>query len=85
MTIFNKYVFSLVLAACTGNIILAFLRQDNLEIYFVVNVLSYLIVTLLYVFLNPRAKSALSAVTSILFGSFMVMAVIRIIKLISEG
>lgn len=84
MTIFNKYIFFLVLAACTGNIILAFLKQDSLEIYFVVNVLSYLIITLFHVFLNRKAKSALSAVTSILFGSFMVIVVIKIIELISK-
>lgn len=82
MTIFNKYLISLVLAASAANILLAIFQQNNLEIYFIVNVLSYLIITLLYVNLNPRARGALNAISAILFGSFMVIVVIKVLGII---
>ncbi len=82
MTIFNKYLMTLVLAASMVNIFLAFFKQNSLEIYFVVNILSYLIITLLYVYINPRARAALNAISAILFGGFMVIVIIKVLEII---
>ena len=83
MKIFNKYLITLVLAASLINIFLAFTKQNSLEIYFIVNILSYLIITLLYVYLNKRARGALNAISAILFGSFMVIVIIKVLEIIS--
>jgi len=82
LTIFNKYLMTLVLAASMVNIFLAFFKQNSLEIYFVVNILSYLIITLLYVYINPRARAALNAISAILFGGFMVIVIIKVLEII---
>lgn len=82
MKIFNKYIFSLLLSSAFINILLAFLGQNNLEIYFIINILSYLMITLLYVHLNPRAKGALSGISAILFGSFMVIVIIKVLEIL---
>ena len=73
---------TLVLAASMVNIFLAFFKQNSLEIYFVVNILSYLIITLLYVYINPRARAALNAISAILFGGFMVIVIIKVLEII---
>jgi hypothetical protein len=83
LRIYNKYIVCLALASCLINIILAFFGQDNIEIYFVINILVYLIITLLYVYLNPRARRALNSIGIILFAGFMVIVTIKVIEILS--
>ncbi len=83
MRIYNKYVVSLVLASCLINTLLAFFNQNDLEIYFVLNIIAYLLITLLYVYLNPRARRALNTVGAVLFAGFMVIVVIEVMEILS--
>ena len=83
MRIYNKYVVSLVLVSCLINILLAFFGQNDLAIYFTINILAYLVITLLYVYLNPRARRALNTVGVVLFGGFMVIVVTKVIEILS--
>ena len=82
MRIYNKYIVSLVLTSGLINILLAFFGQDKLEIYFIINVIAYLFITLLYTYLNPNAKKALNTVAVILFASFMVIVVFKVMEII---
>ncbi len=84
MRIYNKYIVSLVLASCLINTSLAFLGQNDLAIYFVINVLAYLVITLLYVYLNPRAKRALNAVGAVFFAGFMVIIALKVMEILSS-
>lgn len=83
MRIYNRYIVYLALAACLINILLAVFGQDNIEIYFVINILAYLIITLLYVYLNPRARRALNSIGIVLFAGFMVIVTIKVIEILS--
>ena len=83
MRIYNKYVISLALAAGLINTLLAFVGQNNLEIYAIINIIAYLVITLLYVYLNPRARKALNSISTILFAGFMVIMVIKVIEILS--
>ena len=83
MRIYNKYIIYLALTSCLINALLAFFGQDNIEIYFAINILVYLIITLLYVYLNPRAKKALSSIGIVLFAGFMVIVSIKVIEILS--
>ena len=76
MRIYNKYIVSLALASCLINTLLAFFDQNNLGIYFTANILAYLAITLLYVYLNPRARKALNTVGAVLFATFILIAAI---------
>ena len=83
MRIYNKYIIYLALTSCLINALLAFFGQDNIEIYFAINILVYLIITLLYVYLNPRAKKALNSIGIVLFAGFMVIVSIKVIEILS--
>ena len=82
MRIYNKYIVSLVLVSCLINTLLAFFGQNNLEIYFVINVIAYLIITLLYVYFNPRARRVLNTIGIVLFAGFMVIIVIKVMEIL---
>jgi len=83
LRIYNKYIVSLVLVSCLINTLLAFLGQDELEIYFTINIIVYLVITLLYVYFNPRARRALSTITTVLFAGFMVIVVFKVMEILS--
>ena len=81
MRIYNNYVISLAISACLINSILAFLGQDDIIIYFIINLLAYLVVTLLYAYLNPRARRALGTISAVSFAGFFVIVVLKVIEL----
>ena len=83
MRIYNKYIVSLTLVAGLINISLAFLGQNDFGIYFTVNVIAYLVITLLYAYLNPRARKALNSVGVVLFAGFMVITVLKVMEILS--
>jgi len=83
LRIYNKYIVSLALACCLINALLAFSGQNDLEIYFVINIIAYLVITLLYVYFNPRARRALSSISAVLFAGFMLIVVLKTIEILS--
>jgi uncharacterized membrane protein YhhN len=83
LRIYNKYLISLVLAASLINTSLAFVGQNDLEIYFAVNIITYLVITLLYVYLTPRARRALNTTSAVLIAGFMVIVVLEIMAILS--
>lgn len=83
MRIYNKYIVSLVLASGLVNTSLAFLGQKDLEIYFVINIIAYLVIMLLYVYLNPRARGALNTIGVVLFAGFMVIVSLKVMEVLS--
>jgi len=81
LRIYNKYIISLVLSACLINTLLAFSGQDDLAIYFIINIIAYLIITLLYAYLNPRARRALNTISTVSFAGFIVIVVLKVIEI----
>ena len=82
MRIYNKYIVSLVLASGLINTSLAFLGQNDLGVYFTINVLAYLVITLLYAYLNPRARRALNTVGVVFFAGFMVIVSLKVMEIL---
>jgi len=85
LRIYNRYVVSLVLACCLINTLLAFLGRNDLEIYLTINIVAYLVITLLYVSLNPRVRRALNPVGAVLFAGFIVMVVVEVLGIVLGG
>ncbi len=83
MRIYNKYIISLVLVSCLINTSLAFFGQKDLGVYFAVNTIAYLIVTLLYIYLNPRARRALNTIGVVLLAGFIVILSLKITEILS--
>ncbi len=72
----------LALAFSAVNSVLAFAGQKDIQVYFILDLISYLIITLLYVYLNPRARGALTAVNAVFFAGFGVIVVLKIINIV---
>ena len=83
MSIYNRYIISLVLTSCVINTALAFFRQNDLTLYFILNIIAFLAITLFYVYLNPRARRALNTIGVVFFAGFMVVVVLKITEILS--
>jgi uncharacterized membrane protein YhhN len=62
---------------------LAFFGQNDLTLYFTLNIIAFLVITLLYVYLNPRARRALNTIGVVFFAGFMVVVVLKITEILS--
>ena len=82
MRIYNKYVISLAVVTCLISTVLAFLGEEDITVYFTVNVIAYLIITLLYVYFNPRARRALNTVGVVFFAGFLVIVVMKVVEIL---
>jgi len=82
LRIYNRYIISLVVTAAVINTMLAALGQDDLGVYFTVNLIAYLVISLLYRYLNPRARKLLSTMGMALFGGFMVIVIIKVMEIL---
>jgi len=83
LRIYNKYIVSLALAFTLTNTLLAFFGQNDLEIYFIINIIAYLVITLLYVYVNPRARKTLNSIGVVLFAGFMVIVALKVMEILS--
>jgi hypothetical protein len=83
LRIYNRYVLSLALAFCVINAALAFYGQNDLGLYLAANIIAYLVITMLYVYLNPRARRALGSISVVLLGGVVVIAVLKVMEIIS--
>jgi hypothetical protein len=79
---YNKLLLALTLAFGITNSFLAFWGLNDLSVYFIANAIAYLIITLIYVYLNPRARSALNALSIIIFAGFMVIVAVKVMEIL---
>ena len=82
MRIFNRLLITLVIAFGVLNAVMALLGQNDLSVYYIVDAIAFLIITLLYTYLNPRARGALNAVSSVVFAGFLVIVALKVIEIL---
>ena len=83
MRIYNRYLISIALASGLINPLLAFFGQNDLAVYFTVNILAYFAITLLYVHLNPVVRRALNRVATVFFAGFVVVLIFKAVEILS--
>ena len=83
MRAFNKLIVALVIAFSLINVLLAFFGQNDISLYFIANAIAYLIITLIFVYLNPRARAALNVVSAVIFAGFLVIVTLKVIEILN--
>ena len=82
MKIYNNYILIIAVLFLLTTVILVALGQNSLDIYYTVYIIEALIVTELYVYLNTKARRGLTMVSTILFGGFLVIVSLQVIKIL---
>ena len=79
MRIYNRYLVFLVLVSCLIDIFLAFVKQNDIAVYFTINVIAYLTITMLFIFFSPKTRRILSVVSVVYLAGFMVVVTLKIL------
>lgn len=82
MRMYNTFIITLTLVSCFITILLAFFGQDDLQLYFVINTIAFMIITLLYVYFNQRVRKALNTIGAVFFTGFLVIVTLKVIEII---
>ena len=83
MKIYNSYILIITVLLLLTTVILVATGQNSLDIYYTVYVIEALIVTQLYVYFNAKARRGLNLVSTILFGGFLVIVSLQVIKILA--
>lgn len=83
MRVYNRLIISLAVAAGLINTLLALWGQKDLGVYFAINAIAYLVIVLLYAYLNPRARRALDTIGYLLLSGFLVIVVMKVVEILS--
>lgn len=82
MILYNRYLLTLAVLFSLSTTILAAYGQDKLDAYFTVYVIEYLVATLLFVYLDARARRLLDAMGYVLFGGFLVIVALKVAEIL---
>ena len=82
MRIYDRYLIFLVLISCLIDIFLAFVKQNDITVYFTINVIAYLTITVLFIFFSPKTRRILSVVSVIFLAGFIVVVILKIMNIL---
>lgn len=82
MRIYDRYLITMVLATCVIDIILAFAGQTDITVFFTANVIIFMLISVLYIYFNPRTRKTLSFVSIVLLAGFIIVAIFKVVEVI---
>jgi hypothetical protein len=85
MRIYNRYLLVLAAAFTLSTTLLAAYGQDKLDAYLTSYVIEYLVVTLLFVYLDPRTRRLLDGLGYVLFGGFLVIVLFKVLEILRRS
>jgi len=81
--IYNNYILIIALLLLLTTIILIATGQNSLDIYYTIYIIEALVVTELYVYFNAKARRGLNLVSAVLFGGFLFVVSLGVIKILA--
>lgn len=82
MRLYNTYILSLAVLLTLTTIILSACGQSQLDLYYSIYLIEGLVLTELYVYLNPKARRGLNIVGYMMFGGFMVIVAMKVMEIL---
>lgn len=83
MKIYNNYIITVALVLLLTTVVMVALGQNSLSLYYTVYIIEALIITELHVYFNNKARRGLTLVSTTLFGGFLIVLCLQVIKLLA--
>jgi len=83
MKIYNNYILIVAILFLLTTVSLVAMGQNALDIYYSIYIIEALIVTELYVYFNAKARRGLNFVSAILFGGFLFIVSLQVLKILA--
>ena len=81
--IYNGYILITALVLLLTTVILIATGQTSLNVYYTVYIIEALIITELFVYSNAKARRRLTLISAVLFGGFLFVASLEVIKILA--
>ena len=82
MTLYNRYILIMALTFSITMLVLAISAVTEIGLCITIYVIESLILTELFIYLKPEAKSNLSRVNILLFVLFLLLVVVKVIEIL---
>jgi hypothetical protein len=82
LRVYNRYIFLIATLLLLTAVILSLIGVNRLDLYYSIYLIEALVVTELYIYLNPRAKKGLNTVIYLLFGGFLLIVVWEVVRIL---
>lgn len=82
MRVFNGYMLWLTGSILLIAVIMAAAAPQELTLAVILMAIAYLVITLLFVNLNPRTRGALNGISLVLFGIFIWIVAVKVIEIL---
>ena len=83
MKIYNSYILITALVLLLTTTILIATGQTSLNVYYIACIIEALIITELFVYFNAKARRGLTLISAVLFGGFLLIASLEVIKILA--
>ncbi len=83
MKLYNNYILIIAVLLLLTTVILVAMEQNALDVYYSIYIIEALAVTELYIYFNTKARRGLSFVSAILFGGFLVIVSLEVVKILA--
>ena len=80
MRIYHHYLMTLAFLFCGTTVVLAVGNKQELDLYFAVFFIEFLVTTLFFPYMDRRARHLLSLMGYIMFSGFLIIIAIKIIQ-----
>jgi hypothetical protein len=83
LSLYNRYVLTVSLVLLLSTVLMIASGLDRLQVYFTVYVFEALVISELYVYFNRKARRALSYVSALLFGGFIIALFLQVFNILT--
>ncbi len=83
MKIYNRYILTTAFLLLLTTVLLIATGQASLDVYYITYIVEALIITELYVYFNTNARRGLNLVSMVLFGGFLFIVSLEVIKILA--
>ena len=83
MKIYNSYILITALVLLLTTTILIAAGQTSLNVYYIAYIIEALIITELFVYFNAKARRGLTLISAVLFGGFLFVASLEVIRILA--
>jgi len=82
LRIYNRFILLLTLCFTMTTVVLSLGGERRLDLYFSLYLIEYLVLSLLFVSLNPKARKVVDILGYILFPGFVAIVVIKVVEIL---
>jgi len=83
VTLYNKCILIMALIFSVTSVVFAIAAVSNLGLCLTIYVIESLILTELFIYLNPKARRNLNRVNIVLFGLFLVLVAFEVVGILT--